>query len=334
MFAGMAQAFFVDLIQQLRGTGGTARTALADNLQRDLPYKDQPLPAKRDPGFGMNIPVALAEKVAGHLSTCTTLDCKSSGYPNDFQSEIFKLHPHSQLHAFDLSENSQNQVSADVLCVRYVSLRAFLSQALGKDNSDRSLGKPKENQTLTPGDFKKDTEILLRKHRFPGAPPSSATVWLHIKDKPKIVFVGPEVEAPDRQGSDAGLSGDPLACYVIRRMALPGFENAKRRADRGGFMALRFVPAELTPPLPLYKPTTFDAADNEFFRPGPTTEKHGLTDTLTATLDAVTGKSGCKEWVTRNGFVPLRPSAKHGPTWRFVAYFDPPAAPAVKPTPT
>jgi hypothetical protein len=203
--------------------------------------------------------------------------------------------------ACDYNSNA-NACNRDDTCsggafLKYVPFQSF-SRYLPCDGVPR--GKKWGNELAMPGrinDFKRKFEEFRH-----SAAPTELIGIARIPaqgELPNPMFLIRAEHAPHRNlPAGVTLGSSEAACYVIQKMALPGYEQPELRRFAGGIIAIEIPKNESLQP---YRPTVLEAAKDGsyFFLPSPTNRKHGLTWPLVAGLDRNDFHSaeGLPEWI-------------------------------------
>ncbi|MCP4153582.1 MAG: hypothetical protein GY757_37990 [bacterium] len=124
---------------------------------------------------------------------------------------------------------------------------------------------------------------------------------------PSPAWITPTRNAPHTREQFAELENQhEKAWYVVKEMALPGYEDDVERKNKIGIIALEF---EITDSIDIFKPTILDALDSAYFFPGPGTEVYGETMALDNQLQP-TSKKGAREFICEPFIIPVKKDDK------------------------
>lgn len=297
------------LIAYLRAAGAPRAERFADLLEMDLEGSPKRGPEGKAWGdrHGDHVSSAVQSLFRPEVSA---LVGAAGAYTDDFLGR--QLEPRvlrsGAAPSFEHAANAPNKLGtakelwgSGVHAVRYVPLSLFLRFFLGVDPY-RDLPPP-TSAVDRAREARVKLEDGLRSLRHPGRPrrdlgnPMNGRVWVTT----------PESRAPHAVALARGDAEPDVCTHVVRRMGLTDYEEAEKRADKIGLVALGYL---LGDDVPLYRPTILDAVVHPIFYPGPKGRKHGETLPLTQQLDRPDARAtpGEPEWIHRNFQVLLMPA--------------------------
>lgn len=193
--------------------------------------------------------------------------------------------------------------SVPILFSRYIDFRSFVAYALLPNSNPTKWGLDQVKEFLD--------HLGAEKNRPGKYWKELASIWKDVSDKIKngslsfkipprfcrgdVKFVG-DGSAPIHLSSLAPLKSPDRIHYVVKHLALPGWESPKHREKKLGMVALVTKSDGLQP----YRPTILDnfGAYSYFFLPSMINSSSGMTWKLTDDLmrNSTSDHSGLAEW--------------------------------------